>query len=235
MEIFETIRHILISSLFASAVTFLLAFVQVGTVAAKNFARKRDFFARYPVEPGDIVMAGDSITDLGLWNEILPGLPIKNRGISAETSKGLLHRLGDITRGQPAAIFILIGTNDLPWYMLRTVGAILKTYAAIIQKIQNDSPETRIYVQSILPRKWWYVFSIHRLNHGLRQLAREYYCTYVDLYTPFATLSGTMRKEYSNDKLHLLAGGYALWAKLLQPYLQEVKAGAATGFRDNPD
>lgn len=224
VEIFETIRMILISSLFASAATFLLAFVEVGKVAARNFARMRDFFANYPVEPGDIVMAGDSITDLGLWNEILPDVPVKNRGISAETSKGLLRRLGDITRGQPAAIFILIGTNDLPWYMLRTVEAILKTYTEIIEKIQSEAPGTRIFVQSILPRKWWYVFSIQRLNHGLRQLAQDYHCTYVDLYTSFATLNGIMRKEYSNDHLHLLAAGYRRWAEILQPYLQEVKA-----------
>lgn len=221
MHLFELIRVVLLSSLFASAVTFMMAFWQVGTVAARNFRRKRDFFANYPVQPGDIVMAGDSITDLGLWDEILPGYPLKNRGISAETSKGLLRRLGDITRGHPRAIFILIGTNDLPWFMLRTTGAILKTYAAILEKIQQESPETRIYVQSVLPRAWWYMFSIHRLNHGLRQLAGKYGCTYVDLYTSFATLRGTLRPEFTNDRLHLLAAGYRQWSELLRPIMDE--------------
>jgi len=220
----QFLEALLLTALYASALTFLLAFFQVTTVARKNFERKRDFFKQYPVVPGDIVMAGDSLTDLGLWDELLPGLPVKNRGISAETSKGLLRRMGDITCGHPAAIFILIGTNDLPWYMLRTVEAILKTYAAIIERIQIDSPETHIYIQSILPRRWWYLYSIHRLNHGLRSLSLQYGCTYIDLYTPFATLNGVIRPEYTNDKLHLMAAGYAHWAELIKPYIEDFQS-----------
>ncbi len=223
MSLYIILRAILISALLTSAATFLMSFFHLGSVARKNFERKRDFFRHYPVQAGDIVLAGDSITDLGVWDDILPGWPIKNRGISAETSKGLLRRMDAITSGKPAAIFLLIGTNDLPWYLFRTIGIILKTYEQIIQRIQAETPETRIYIQSILPRSRWYIFSIHRLNHGLHSLAEEYHCTYVDLYTSFATLRGTIRPEYTNDNLHLLAAGYVHWAELLRPHLQALK------------
>lgn len=211
---------IIIASLLLLAVTRLA----VERVAQNHHDQKVSFFNRFPIKPGDIVFLGDSITDGARWHELFPGLPVKNRGINANLSTNVLERLDNIVNWQPKAIFILIGTNDLPWYMLRTVEAILKTYTEIIEKIQSEAPGTRIFVQSILPRKWWYVFSIQRLNHGLRQLAQDYHCTYVDLYTSFATLNGIMRKEYSNDHLHLLAAGYRRWAEILQPYLQEVKA-----------
>jgi lysophospholipase L1-like esterase len=77
---------------------------------------------------------------------------IKNRGINADTSVGLLQRMDCITQGHPAAIFILIGTNDLPWYEYRHDELILGTYQEILEKINRDSPSTKVFVESLLPR-----------------------------------------------------------------------------------
>ena len=137
-------------------VASLLAYIATRTTAEllirHHHAQKTDFFERYPVQPGDIVFAGDSITDGARWDELFPNLPVKNRGVNADTTTALLQRLGNITSHQPAAIFLLIGTNDLPWFAHRRTDKIMESYRDIIDKIKDKSPKTRIFIQSILRR-----------------------------------------------------------------------------------
>src|SRR5436190_15226153 len=63
-----------------------------------------------------VVLLGDSITqgwgeDFSFW---FPGMKIANRGISGDTSRGVLIRLqGDVLALEPRAVVLLIGTNDL--------------------------------------------------------------------------------------------------------------------------
>jgi lysophospholipase L1-like esterase len=62
------------------------------------------------------VLLGDSITqgwgeDFSAW---FPGMKIANRGISGDTSRGVLIRLEeDVLALDPRAVVLLIGTNDL--------------------------------------------------------------------------------------------------------------------------
>ena len=204
-------------------VASLLAYIATRTAAEllirHHHAQKTDFFERYPVQPGDIVFAGDSITDGARWDELFPHLPVKNRGINADTTAGLLQRLGNITSHQPAAVFLLIGTNDLPWYGHRRTEKILETYQAIVDKIKDDSPQTRIFIQSILPRAHSYARYIRQLNLGLQNLAARSGCTYIDLHSSFSDSDGQMLPQFSNDQLHLLAAGYERWVRLLEPHL----------------
>ena len=43
----------------------------------RHHAQRADFFRRHPVQAGDIVFLGDSLTAGGNWHEIFPGLPVK--------------------------------------------------------------------------------------------------------------------------------------------------------------
>ncbi|HQP10891.1 MAG TPA: TonB-dependent receptor plug domain-containing protein, partial [Candidatus Omnitrophota bacterium] len=53
----------------------------VERIETNHYLQRADFFRRYPVNRGDIVFLGDSITDGGCWEELFPGVPLKNRGI----------------------------------------------------------------------------------------------------------------------------------------------------------
>ena len=67
-------------------------------------------------DQGAVVFLGDSITqgwDVGL-QFAFPGVKIANRGISGDTSRGVLIRLQeDVLALNPAAVVLLVGTNDL--------------------------------------------------------------------------------------------------------------------------
>src|SRR6516225_4067028 len=78
--------------------------------------RRTKWAARIETDRHAVVMLGDSITqgwgdDFTGW---FPGMKIANRGISGDTSRGVLIRLKeDVLDLQPQAIVLLIGTNDL--------------------------------------------------------------------------------------------------------------------------
>ena len=61
----------------------------------------------------DIVMLGDSLTEWGNWHELVPEYSILNRGISGDTSSGVLDRLQEVIERRPKVVFVMIGTNDI--------------------------------------------------------------------------------------------------------------------------
>ena len=72
-------------------------------------------FEAMPTSENDIIFLGNSITDGGEWCELFQNANCKNRGISADITQGVLNRLETITKGQPAMVFLMIGTNDMNW------------------------------------------------------------------------------------------------------------------------
>jgi lysophospholipase L1-like esterase len=201
---------------------FLISRVTVETIARHHYGQRVDFFRSYPVKKGDIVFLGDSITDGGCWEELFPGVPLKNRGINGDTTAGVLKRLDDLLLPGPAAIFLLIGTNDLPWFTYQRDEDILHEYRQILEHCKRLSPATKVYVQSILPRRRRFSRRIRELNTTLQSLAEEFGYAYIDLFSHFDNGKGELREELTNDHLHLLAGGYTLWVELLTPYVNKV-------------
>jgi lysophospholipase L1-like esterase len=221
------LSYILSVILVSTIILFIVTRIAAGRLISHHHAQKVSFFGKYPVKPGDIVFLGDSITDGARWNELFPGLPVKNRGINADTTSDVLERLDEIVTGQPAAVFILIGTNDLPWYVHHSDEKILSTYEAILQRFKSATPETQVFVQSILPRHKRYSARIRSLNPRLAGLAERYGYTFIDLFPHFAD-NGSLRADFTNDHLHLLAPGYAAWVEVLEPYVARICSQPST-------
>jgi lysophospholipase L1-like esterase len=175
-------------------------------------------FGEFPLASGDVVFLGDSITEGGRWEEIFPSAPARNRGIGGDTSAGVLARLAQVTSAKPSAVFLMIGTNDL------TTGASVEEISAnveaILARIRDESPSTRVLVQSVLPRGADYRSRVERLNARLAEIARDAGVEFVDLYPKFLDPSdGSIRNDLSNDELHLLGAGYRVWQTQLARYV----------------
>ncbi len=208
----------------STLILLVLAHLTVERIERNHYNQKSDFYCNHPVHKGDIVFIGDSITDGANWDEIFPGYPVKSRGINADTTSGVLKRIGYTLSGSPAAIFILIGTNDLPLFEYKYDKEILATYREILKRCKNESPQTKVFVQSILPRARSFDKRIIRLNQQIAAMADEYGYTYIDLFSHFVSPKGGMRDDLTNDHLHLLAAGYVLWKKILEPYVSQFKS-----------
>ena len=173
------------------------------------------FFDSFPLDPDDIVMLGDSITEGGEWGEIFPALPIRNRGISGDTTTGVLARLQAIVEAKPRAIFLKIGTNDLTLGPERDVS--YQQYRSIVATIQALSAGTDIYVQSVLPRGVELQDDVEHYNAQISTIANELGVTYIDLYPAFLAPDGSIRDDLTLDEVHLTGSGYRLWQSLLEP------------------
>lgn len=184
-------------------------------------------FDTLPVFPEDIVFLGNSITDGGEFTELL-GLPnAKNRGIRSDVIDGVRKRLHQVTSGQPAQIFLLIGINDISHHL----GAreIASRYRTLVSEIRSQSPSTELVIQSIMPINNSFgryrnlkgtEGEIVRTNELLRQIAQEEGARFLDLTETLSDSKGRLRKEFTNDGLHLTGKGYKAWAEALAPYVK---------------
>jgi hypothetical protein len=102
-----------------------------------------------PNEAGEIIFLGDSITDGCNWGEMFGDPKVKNRGISGDITQGILDRLGEVVESKPAKVFLMIGINDLA--MGKSPKEIMDNIKRIVKSIRKTSPETLIYIESLLP------------------------------------------------------------------------------------
>jgi len=176
--------------------------------------RLESLFEDHPVNSEQIVMVGDSITEGGSWHELLPGLPVANRGIPGDTSAGVLARIDQIGGGQPAAMLLMIGTNDL--FAGTPETEIVANISEILTQMRRLSPQTKLVLQTVLPREASYRKRVESLNRKIAALAVDG-VQYLDLYPLFLDpVTGGMKAEYSNDWVHLMGAGYRVWqAELL--------------------
>src|SRR5258708_3619159 len=70
-------------------------------------------FRKEPVVTEKIIFLGNSITEGGNWKNLLKDSTAINRGISGDITFGILYRIDDVIRRQPAKVFLLIGINDI--------------------------------------------------------------------------------------------------------------------------
>lgn len=213
----------LLIMLVATLGLFTFTRLAVESIERHHYLQRADLYRYCRIHNGDIVFLGDSITDGGCWEELFPGLPVKNRGINGDDTIGVLGRLDDILCCNPAAIFILIGTNDLNWWNYRHDNEIIGNYTKILARCKEHSPQTKVYVQSILPRAQRFAKQIKTLNFQLEKLAEKYDYSFIDLFPHFADANGALKTEFNNDHLHLMAPGYEEWVRILAPILDNYR------------
>ena len=177
------------------------------------------FFAAYPIGPDDIVLLGDSITAGGQWEEIARGARIRNRGIGGDQTHDLLKRLEQITKGHPRKLFILIGTNDVANGVSQD--EIVRNLESILDRVRDESPDTRVHLQELLPRKAAYRERILSLNAEIARLADERGIALIRVFSRFADDRGAIRPELTYDNLHLSGLGYQEWERALAEHLAD--------------
>ncbi|PJE48120.1 MAG: beta-N-acetylhexosaminidase [Sediminibacterium sp.] len=176
------------------------------------------------VSKRDIVFLGNSINDGSEWYELFNDIRIKNRGISGDMTPGILHRLKEVTDRKPAKVFLMIGINDLGKGV--SPDSVVKNILLINDYILQESPSTKVFIESILPVNASFGkfpgqvskgAQVIRANQLLKDASAKHRFEYIDLHAKFVDAQGLLDAKYTNDGLHLIGAGYQHWRHLIYP------------------
>lgn len=195
---------------------------------SQHWLERSAMFREEGVKPGSVVFLGDSQTEGGDW-AALTGMPdVVNRGIIGDTAEGIAERLTDVTSGRPSKIFLLCGVNDVSHQI--PADSVAMGITDLVRRIHAESPETKIYLQSLLPIN--NSFGRYSRIKGKEQVVRDINAilaaeapsldvTWINLYPLFTDSEGNLRSELTSDGLHLKPEGYAIWGSIIKPYATE--------------
>ena len=175
-------------------------------------------------DQGALVFLGDSITQgwgSNLANEF-PGVKVANRGISGDTTRGMLLRLKeDVVALNPAGVVILMGTNDLEEGAAPAlIAGNLKLILADLKKHNRQMPIVLCRVFPSSEAKKRPSAKIREINRLFAEAVKgDSQITLLDTWTLFANADGDAKLEEFPDLLHPNALGYAKWGAALRPIL----------------
>lgn len=184
--------------------------------------RRSTFANRKNQEHNAVVFLGDSITQG--WRDDFRGdfaeMKVANRGISGDTTRGMLIRLQeDVLDLDPAGVVMLMGTNDLEEHAEpATIAANVKLIVDGIKKHDADTPIVLCLVFPSSASKSRPADKIKEINRLYGELAKgDSKITVVDTWSLFANEEGDAKKEEFPDLLHPNAAGYAKWEAAVRP------------------
>lgn len=191
-------------------------------------SRRADWDKSKEADQGAVVFFGDSITQgWGSLAKDFPTLKVANRGISGDTTRGLLARIqGDVLDLHPRAVSLLIGTNDLDQGATpETVAANMK---AIVAMLHKADPKMPVIINKVMPRGPKQDRNFAELIPKLNRLYEEAFkgdsrVTFFDSYALFVNAEQSVNKDEFPDLLHPNAAGYAKWTAGLRPIFEKLK------------
>jgi len=181
-----------------------------------HYPERINEFKQNPLENNDIVFLGNSITELGgNWGNRFDNPIVKNRGIAGDTTDGVLARLEEIIYYKPSQIFILIGINDLFRDDMSST-KVFDNIISIVTKIKQGSPQTDIFVQTILPTTTVSLKTkIQDTNSMLKNSEPNQPFTLIPLHDHFKLDDDSMNMDFSTDGVHLNEKGYNVWTNVV--------------------
>ena len=175
-------------------------------------------------DQGALVFLGDSITQGwgGNLSKSFPEVKVANRGISGDTTRGVLLRLEeDVLQLNPSGVVILIGTNDLEeGDRADSVAGNLKLIISQLKKHNSKMPILLCQVMPSSATKRRPAGRIREINQKCFAVVRgDPQITVLDTWTLFADTKGDAKKMEFPDLLHPNKAGYNKWAAALRPLL----------------
>ncbi len=187
--------------------------------------KKREGWAtRVQGDKGAVVFLGDSITqgwgdDMG---RAFGELKVANRGISGDTTRGMLVRLKeDVLALEPRAVVILAGTNDLEEKATPEVIAVnMKLLLAALKTHRADMPVILCKVFPASASKSRPADAIKKINGLYAAVVKDQpQVTLVETWKNFADEKGDAIPAEFPDLLHPNEAGYKKWAAAIRPVM----------------
>ena len=159
--------------------------------------------------------------------EALAPLTVIARGFGGSVMNDVLHHLDAVAlQYKPRAILIYEGDNDTAYRIPES--EIIGTLNEIVEKVNKELPDTRIYVMAVKPSTLrvdvWE--NAKRVNAGYREIAKNNpQVHYVDSASPFLKADGSVMTDiFVEDGLHLNPMGNLIWGSVIRAALMPQEA-----------
>lgn len=182
--------------------------------------RRVDQWNAVDVPDDAVVFLGSSIIEEGNWSHLFPDSTILNRGISTDTTEGVLNRLDQIIASKPNKVFLYIGGNDFS-RLGDTPETTWRRLDEILTRLRNDLPDAGLYVHTLFPREAQHAEKIEAFNALVRSGLDTTDVTLIDVYPWFLGDDGAIDPAFSNDRIHLSGEAYRIWAERIRSNVEQ--------------
>jgi len=210
----------LLTYLFASTAQNNQLFPFADEIAA---FQKQDAIAFPP--KGQILFTGSS--SFRKWTDVqdyFPSFIIINRGFGGSTIPDVIHHADRIIFPyQPKQIVIYCGENDIASSDTITATIMLQRYQQLFFLIRSKLKNAEIDFVSIKPSPSRKKFrtTVEQSNQLIKDfIAKQAHAKFINVFDAMLNSNGTIKQElFLKDDLHMNEKGYAIWQKIIEPYL----------------
>jgi lysophospholipase L1-like esterase len=184
-------------------------------------------------QDAQLLFIGDSITQgwegegaSNVWNKYYAPRKAVNIGIGGDRTQHVLWRLDHAPLGdmKPKAAVLMIGTNNSNGED-NTPGQIADGVTAIVKKLRERLPGTKILLLAIFPRGENFNpqrGKLAQINQVLAKLDDGSNVHFLDIGHRFLNSDGILPGEIMPDYLHLSKQGYEIWAEAIESKLAQL-------------
>lgn len=204
---------------------------------AKYIAPEMDFGKEiYPLDSNDIIILGNNLVGGAEWHELLDNPHVKCRNTWPDVVNSLPALAKKVAANKPAKIVLQSSYNlveNMPQGLNLSADfdadVIVSKMQEAIDAVREQSPETEIFIQSLIPVNSNYekysafagtAKKVKAANKKLQKLAKKNKATWVDVYSVMTDEKGDLKAEFTNDGFKLMGKGYKAWGDLLKTYLK---------------
>lgn len=175
--------------------------------------------------PHAILFVGSS--SFTKWTDVqdyFPGYKIINHGFGGSSLPDVIRYADDIIFPyNPKQIVIYCGENDLAASDTVTANRVFSRFTRLFDLIRNKMSQVPVAFISLKPSpsRVHLMSKMTNANIMIRDFLKNQKNTaFIDVYSKMLNADGSPMKDiFLEDNLHMNAKGYAIWKKIIEPYL----------------
>jgi len=177
-----------------------------------------------PIKNAILLIGSSSFKNWVDVQNYFPLFPIINRGFGGSTLPDVIQFANDVIFPyEPKQILIYCGENDLASADSVTATMVFNRFKQLFQIIRDRLPKVPVAFISMKPspsreRLWPKMIEGNTLIKNYLKKKRN--TAFIDVYSKMFDANGEVMKDiFLKDNLHMNPKGYAIWQKIIAPYL----------------
>jgi len=225
---------IAIKSVMKRSLLLLFVFVSFVSIAQErqfwNEIRgfKKEDSIRFPAKKAILFVGSSSFR---MWKTLAQDFPdhkVINRGFGGSGLPNVIEYVNDIIFPyKPKQVIVYCGENDFFREQNITPEIVAARFEQLFKMIRTKMPRVHIAFVAIKPspRRQAIMPQMVQTNTLVKNfLEKQKRAAFINIYDEMLDAQGNPRKElFTEDDLHMNASGYAIWKRIVLPYLKKTK------------